>query len=113
MAEECPNLSDDRILVKQFCMAPKMARSKAGSRSGQPLLTRCLWNFAHRFRCAAPIFLRAAADILRLFLLRIVVEFVDNPRSAEITLSSLFRSLFVWERSMRSAFMILAISVAI
>jgi hypothetical protein len=74
------------------------------------LALRCLWNFAHRLRCAAPIFLRAAADILRLLPFRVGTEFVeDSSRIAEITLSSFFSSFRVRARSVRNVFLISAV----
>jgi hypothetical protein len=66
---------------------------------------------AHRFRCAAAIFLGADADILRLLPFRVGVEFVDNSRRAEITLSSFFSSFLVLARSVRKVFIISTISM--
>jgi len=44
----------------------------------QPLAARSRLTFAHRFRCAAAIFLRAAADILRLLPFRVGIGFVKE-----------------------------------
>jgi hypothetical protein len=79
--------------------------------SGQPLEARFLWNFAHRFRCAAAIFLRADADILCLLPFRGVEFEEDSSRRAEITLSSFFSSFLVWERSARNVLIISTISI--